>query len=236
MSSHTPSQSKYSERSLSEIGFNSTEITNWNGIVQPHKTELIDLMMKMILNYEKTNVQIQINDTTFNCHMIVLQCYSDFFLNLTNEQQVILPADKVTPQAFIMVYDWMLSTKPMVQREGILELFNAAQFLKIKGLVDQCWICLDDAERFSEDAAFLLYLEARKFGHELIQELMLNRVCKFFLTLVATKEFLELAPKELCTLLHSNSIGINSETEVRVLGNKCSKVFCFSLIIFFIRY
>ncbi|XP_037920056.1 uncharacterized protein LOC119657284 isoform X2 [Hermetia illucens] len=209
-----PGQQQFKEKSLAEIGFNSTEINNWDKIVQPHKTDLLVLLEKMIKNYEKTNVQIRINDTTFNCHMMVLQCYSDFFMELNNEQLVVLPADKVTPQAFVMVYDWMLSSKPMVQREGILELFNAAQFLKIKGLVDQCWVCLDDDERFCEDAAFLLYLEARKFGHELIQQLMLTRICKFFLTLVASKEFLELTPKEICTLLQSNSIGVNTETEV----------------------
>uniref|UniRef100_T1GJR7 BACK domain-containing protein n=1 Tax=Megaselia scalaris TaxID=36166 RepID=T1GJR7_MEGSC len=37
--------------------------------------------------------------------------------------------------------------------------------------------------------------------------LMLSRICKFFLTLVSSLEFLELNDKELCTLLKSNSIG-----------------------------
>lgn len=204
----------FPEKTLAEIGFNSTKVSNWDKIVQPHKTDMLVLLEKMIKNYEKTNVQIRIADTTFNCHMMVLQCYSDFFMELNSEQLVVLPADKVTPEAFFMVYDWMLSSKPMVQREGMLELFNAAQFLKIKGLVDQCWVCLDDDEHFCEDAAFLLYLEARKYDHELIQQLMLSRICKFFLTLVASKEFLELTPKEVCTLLQSNTIGVNMETEV----------------------
>lgn len=207
-------QKQIGEKSLIEMGFQSSDIQHWGGIIQPHKPDLLELLYNMIKNYEKTNVQIKIADTTFNCHMMVLQCYSDFFMDLNNEQVVVLPPEKVTPQAFVMVYDWMLSSKPEVQRDGILELFNAAQYLKIKGLVDQCWVCLDDDERFCEDAAFLLYLEARKFGHELIQQLMLTRVCKFFLTLVASKEFLDLTPKEICTLLQSNSIGVNAETEV----------------------
>lgn len=205
------------EQSLEDLGFMPSEIVNWDKIVQPPKVGLMELIEKMLKNYDKTNVQIKIQNTTFNCHMIVLQCYSDFFMELTNEQTVILPPDKVSPQAFVMVYEWMLSTdKPIVKREGILELFNAAQFLRIKGLVDQCWVCLDDDERFCEDAAFLLYIEARKFGHELIQQLMLNRVCKFFLTLVSTKDFLQLTIKEVCTLLQSNAIGVNSETEVYI--------------------
>lgn len=169
----------------------------------------------MIMSFEKTNVQIRIAETTFNCHMLVLQCYSEFFKSLNGEQQIVLPADQVTAQAFHKVYEWMLTCQPIVQREGILELFNAAQFLKIRGLVAQCWVCLDDDKRFSEDAAFLLYLEARVLGQdELIQRLMLNRVSKFFLTLVASREFLEFGVDELCRLLSSNSIGVNSETDV----------------------
>lgn len=202
------------EMTLKEMGFGSTQIEDWDKIVQPHKESLITLLKNMIENYIKTNVVIHIGDKSFNCHMMVLQCYSSFFMNLNTENVIFLPYDKVSPEAFVMIYDWMLSPEPKVQREGILELFNAAQFLKMKALVDQCWVCLDDDERFCEDAAFLLYMEARTYKLDLIMQLMLTRICKFFLTLVSSKEFLELDHKEVCTLLKSNSIGVNSESEV----------------------
>lgn len=204
----------YKEKTLAEIGFNNTDITNWEHKNQPVKPDLFDLINKMITNYEKTSVKIKIDETIFNCHMIVLQCYSDYFADKTLEQIVELPSDKVSLNAFIMVYNWMLAPKPAVQREGILELFNAAQFLRIRPLVQQCWTCLDDEEIFTEDSAFILYLESRVFGHELLQQLMLTRVCKFFLTLVSSKDFLELSKNEVCTLLQSNCIGVNSETDV----------------------
>lgn len=203
------------EISLKEIGFDSTKIEDWDKIVQPPKEDMISLLKNMIENYIKTNVVIHIGDKSFNCHMMLLQCYSSFFMNMNNEQIIVLPPDKVSQEAFVMIYDWMLSPHPKVQRERILELFTAAQFLKIKPLVDQCWVCLDDDERFCEDAAFLLYMEARTFKLDLIMQLMLTRICKFFLTLVASKEFLELDHTEVCTLLKSNSIGVNSESEVR---------------------
>lgn len=212
----SPPPPPHPELTLAQLGFESTRVANWSGIQQPIKTDLFELLRQMILGFEKTNVRISIGDASFNCHMLVLQCYSAFFMELQHEQHVILPADKVTPYAFQRVYEWMLSTEPQVQREGILELFNAAQYLRIKGLVAQCWVCLDDDERFSEDAAFMLYLEARAIGHgdELIQRLMLNRVGKFFLTLVASKEFVEFDVEEVCRLLMSNSIATNAETEV----------------------
>lgn len=205
------------------MGYDSTAVHNWSGLHQPPKIDLFVLLRQMIMSFEKTNVQIRIAETTFNCHMLVLQCYSEFFKELNDEQQIVLPAEKVTPEAFHKVYEWMLTSQPIVQREGILELFNAAQFLKIGGLVSQCWVCLDDDERFCEDAAFLLYLEARVLGQDqLIQQLMLNRVSKFFLTLVASKEFLEFDVDELCRLLSSNSIGVNSETDVGWIGIELS--------------
>ncbi|KAL5287638.1 hypothetical protein ACFFRR_008500 [Megaselia abdita] len=206
------------EMSLAEIGFDSTQVDDWDKIIQPRKESLISLLKDMIQNYIKTDVIIRIGDKSFNCHMMVLQCYSGFFLNIDNKEIICLPQNKVSQEAFVMIYDWILSPEPKVQREGILQLFIAAQFLKIDALVDQCWVCLDDDERFCEDAAFLLYIEARSFKLDLIMDLMLTRICKFFIILVASKEFLELDYKEVCTLLNSNSIGVNSESEVLMVA------------------
>ncbi|XP_065365467.1 uncharacterized protein LOC135958487 [Calliphora vicina] len=202
------------EKSLSEMGYKANEVEGWENIIQPQKEDLYKLLKNMIDNHIKPSVQIRIGEVTFNCHMMVLQCYSDFFMECNNEILIQLPEEKITPAAFMMVYNWMLSSQPLVQREGILELFNAANFLCIKELINQCWLCLDDDVRFCEDTAFMLYLEARNYGLESLQQLMLMRICKFFLSLVASKEFLTLNAKELDTLLSSNTIGVNSEIEI----------------------
>lgn len=201
------------EKSLAEMGYDPNNMPNWCDICQPKKPGLEKLLMDKILKYEKTNVEIHIEGTIFRCHMLVLQCYSEYFSNLSGENLVVLPADKVTPQSFFMLYSWMLSPDPIVGREGILELYNAAEYLKIDGVLSQCWACLDDAQ-ISEDAAFLLYLEARQFRKSLIEELMIARIFKFFLTLVASEEFLKFCVDEVILLLNSNSIGVHSEMEV----------------------
>lgn len=201
-------------KSLAEMGFKTNEVEGWDNIVQPPKENLYKLLRQMVDENIKPNVQIRIGQVNFNCHMIVLQCYSKFFMDLSNEVLVQLPEDKITPRAFMMTYKWMLADEPLVQREGILELFNAANFLAIKDLINQCWYCLEDDISFQEDAAFMLYLEARNLDLEIVGQLMLMRICKFFLTLVAAEEFLTLNVKEVCTLLNSNTIGINSEMEI----------------------
>uniref|UniRef100_A0A1A9WFC5 BTB domain-containing protein n=1 Tax=Glossina brevipalpis TaxID=37001 RepID=A0A1A9WFC5_9MUSC len=202
------------ERSLLEMGFKANEVAGWDQIEQPRKTNLYKLLKDMIDNHVNTNVQILAGGFTFNCHMIVLQCYSDFFMGCSNEILIQLPDKKITPRAFMMIYNWMLTEDPLVQREGMLELFIAANFLGIKELINQCWLCMDDDVRFRDDAAFLLYLEARTYQIETLDQLMLMRICKFFLTLVASKEFLLMSAKEVCTLLSSSTIGVNSEIEI----------------------
>lgn len=74
---------------------------------------------------------------------------------------------------------------------------------------EQCWAFIDNDELFSEDTAFLLYLEAKKIGNVAVMELMVPRIMKFFLMLVSTKDFLELSMDELCLLLKSNYICVN---------------------------
>uniref|UniRef100_A0A1A9WNC2 BTB domain-containing protein n=1 Tax=Glossina brevipalpis TaxID=37001 RepID=A0A1A9WNC2_9MUSC len=202
------------EKSLFDMGFKPNKVAGWDQIEQPPKTNLYKLLKNMIDNHINPNVQICVGGVTFNCHMMVLQCYSDLFMGCSNEVLVQLPDEKITPRAFTMVYEWMLAEEPLVQREGILELFIAANFLGIKELINQCWLCLDDNIRFREDTAFLLYLEARKYQLETLDQLMLMRICKFFLTLVASKEFLLMSAKELCALLSLNTIGVNSEIEI----------------------
>lgn len=202
------------EISLVEMGYSYNKVDGWEKIIQKRQDNLAFLLKTMIENFIKTNVIIQIGEKSFNCHMMVLQCYSSFFMSLGTEQVICLPADKVSSEAFAMIYDWMLTPEPKVQREGILQLFIAAQFLKIQALIDQCWVCLDDDKRFCEDAAFLLYLEARSLKLDLISDLMLSRISKFFIILVASKEFVELDYEQVCKLLKSNSIAVNSEAEV----------------------
>lgn len=84
-----------------------------------------------------------------------------------------------------------------------------------KELEEQCWAFIDNDELFSEDTAFLLYLEAKKIGNTAVMELMVPRIMKFFLLLVSTKDFLELSVDELCLLLKSNYICVNRYSHIK---------------------
>lgn len=206
------------ELSLAAFGIDASEQpAYWPAINQPSKPDLVAELLRMITTYEHTNVQIEINNTAFNCHMMVLQCYSDFFRSLSHERHVVLPPEIVTPRAFLLIYEWMKSPNATVHREAILEVLQAALFLKISSLTSQCWACLNDARRICEADAVLLYMEAREFKMTTVQDMMLKRVGTIFLTLVASEEYLKLRVDEVIALLSSNSIGVNAEIEVEML-------------------
>ncbi|XP_058464871.1 kelch repeat and BTB domain-containing protein 2-like isoform X2 [Malaya genurostris] len=178
---------------------------------QPKHLELIDQRLK---NYKHADIQIHIGNTSFECHALLLQCFSEVFDELGNVPDVTLPEEKVTPEAFTLIYQWLLSTKPDVPRDHFIEVFRAAVFLRIHALLNQCWNCLGDTEALIENRAFQLYTEAISFNQTDIQNMMLKRICKFFLPLVASDIFTKLPVQDVCILLKSNYIGVFSEADV----------------------
>ncbi|XP_050456430.1 uncharacterized protein LOC126854072 isoform X2 [Cataglyphis hispanica] len=202
---------------LSSLGFTNEQPIIWHNIVLPEKTDLYQELAKRITNYKNADCIVRIDQDEFYCHLLVLQSYSTFF-DEKNYKDINLSGSNVTSKAFSVIYDWMISpindSCQLLRRDNILEIFMAAQYLGIKELEEQCWAFIDNDELFSEDTAFLLYLEAKKIGNTAVMELMVPRIMKFFLMLVSTKDFLELSVDELCLLLKSNYICVNSEIEV----------------------
>ncbi|XP_033220302.1 uncharacterized protein LOC117174945, partial [Belonocnema kinseyi] len=202
---------------LSSLGFTVDQPIDWENIILPEKTDLYRELARRITNYKNADCIVRLEEDEFHCHLIVLQSYSTFF-DEKNIKEVDLTGSSVTSRAFSIIYDWMINSRnescQLLRRDNILEIFVAAQYLGIKELEEQCWAFIDNDDLFSEDTAFLLYLEARKIGNTAVMELMVPRIMKFFLMLVSTKDFLELSVDELCLLLKSNYICVNSEMEV----------------------
>lgn len=120
------------------------------------KTNLMQMVKNLYQNQKVHGVTVLIGNTDYNCHLLIMQCYSAFFTNRKNEKFIELPADKVTPQAFHKIYSWMLSTPKTVGRNELIEILKAAEFLLIEHLVQQCWQLIEDCQRFREGFFFFL--------------------------------------------------------------------------------
>ncbi|XP_032590386.1 kelch-like protein 3 [Drosophila grimshawi] len=213
----TDSYNKLADRTLFSLGYAGPE--KWpqpeTGERRLSKPNLYELLSELMRQGRRTNAVITIADSRLEVHLIVLQCFSGLFCDLNSEASSIdveLPSQWVTPRAFHLVYNWMMQDEPLLSRHGLLEVLRAASFLRVPQLQRQCEMCLTHG--IQEDAAAMLYLEARLLRMERAQRPLLQRVGCFFLTLVASQEFLQLSMPAVCLLLSSNSIGVNAEMEV----------------------
>lgn len=209
----------YTEKTLYELGLRPKD-SYYNDDSIP---DYLSKVSKSIKNYEETDVSIAIGTDIFECHMDVLKCYSEYFEFLdadeSNSNEVIeLSETDVTPNAFTIIYDWMLSNDNCVQRELFPEIFKAALFLKVKELEQNCFRYMD--LKLEERSALQLYLEGKSVNLPILQKQMGQSIGKIFLTFAASIEFLNLSFDEVEAILTSNKIGINSELDVLFVAIK----------------
>lgn len=205
------------ELNLNRLGYTASEVINWMEVTLPEKKNLYLELYSRITNFSNADCKVYIDNEEFNCHLIVLQCYSEVFDNYVAVKKVELPADRCSPSSFAFIYEWMITGDPSykeLNRENALDIFNAAKYLKIKDLIEQCWAFIDNTEVFTEDTAFLLYVDAKTKSLPEVRELMLPRIQKFFLMLVSSQDWLDLDLEDVKNFLTSNYICVNCEMEV----------------------
>ncbi|CAB3242471.1 unnamed protein product [Arctia plantaginis] len=217
----SPNHSDDRGKDLASLGYAVAEPIDWMRVQLPKKQDLFQEFYRRIHNYINTDTVVRIGDEEFHCHFIVLQVYSSFF-DMNPHREIELPITNVTPEAFQIIYEWMIfngvESNKLLKRDNILDLFCAAQFLAVKDLEDQCWSFIVNENLFTEDTAFALFREARKKCMTPVMDLMVPRVMRFFLPLVASRDFIGLEPEELMTFLKSNYISVTSEIEVLMAG------------------
>lgn len=221
-------------RSLFEYGHNFEDVPDWLKIEQPSKLPLKAVLRYMVENHLKTSVQVKIAKLYFNCHVIVLQVYSKYFMDLPEIPLVVtLPDDKVSQKAFLLVYQWMLSDNPRLDRKNIIAVFMAATYLRIDALLQHCWKYFEDTNCFNEATACIMYVEAKNNpALDIVRNLMLTRIHKFLLTFVATHDFLDMPISHIVYLLSSNEICVNTEVEVRAKTIIIAIIFLYIFVCF----
>ncbi|KAK9732272.1 Kelch motif [Popillia japonica] len=205
------------ELNLNRLGYTAGDAIDWNEISLPEKKNLYLELYARITNFTNADCKVYIDNEEFNCHLIVLQCYSEVFHTYVAVKKVELPSDKCSAASFAFIYEWMITGDPSyreLNRENVLDIFNAAKYLKIRDLIEQCWAFIDNQEVFSEDTAFLLYVDAKEKNLPEVRELMLPRIQKFFLMLVSSQDWLELELEDVQNFLQSNYICVNCEMEI----------------------
>ncbi|XP_017080135.1 uncharacterized protein LOC108113938 [Drosophila eugracilis] len=161
------------------------------------------------------HVFVIIGDSLYKCQLWVLRSFSKRLKNNIKQNDYIkIPEEVIDNELFEIIYVWMTSNKVYCPLGRLLDLLNAAKYLKCMNLAEDIFQCLNDHRFFNELMAFRCFLEAKQRGITPLADSMLYRVDKSFLVLVGTEEYLNLDINDLCKLLSSNSLAVQTEIEV----------------------
>lgn len=208
---------KLIEKSIEEV-YPDPNVDFWDKVpIMSSKEPLLEIIEEFY-SFDSGNedITIEIGSESFKFHLLILQNYSEYFRNIpkSSSSKIQLPPEKITARAFQLILDWILSDETQIPREHFLELLIGAEYLQVGKLIRQCWTLMEDCKQFHEAEAFILYIEAKKHKLPKVQNLMLSRICRFFLTAVATRDFLELNVNEVVQFLESNNVGVNGEVDI----------------------
>jgi len=212
---HKNTESDDVERSIDQISPDRRK-SRWKEY--PKLPDKDDLKKLIIAEYKKPksyDILVQIDGKKFECQLLILQCYSDYFAKRSKDEKVIeLNGTDITPNAFCSIYRWMISTSKQIERDGLIALLIGAEYLQVSQLIEQCWNLIQNINWFQEDQAYLLYKEAKTWKYDKIQSMMMKQVKKIFLTVVGTLDFVKMDKNEVKQWLKLENIGINSEVEI----------------------
>lgn len=203
------------ELDIKELGYQSTR--NLYGST-PVKTSLGNILESMMKEPFFADITIYIADEEFQCNLLSLQAYCDFFCELEDGLSVIyLFPENVFSDTFELICDWILYPEVEIPQQYIVDVFVTAVYLGIGELKELCWAYFESGI-VKEELAFVMYTEAKKRKCLALMKFMLARISKFFLTLVSSKQFVEFSITDVLLFLQSNLIAVNSEMEVLLAG------------------
>lgn len=181
----------------------------------PNNLSSLDCIFELIEKGEDPDTVVLVRDSQFACTGIVLGTYSKYFGRLCGRTAVDLRKSPVAAETFDWIYKWMLQPhENAINAKLVIPLMEAAYFLEIPKLIQQCYVLLDD-KFFMEFEAFgilhqlRLYSKLAYFSHA-----MVSRISSSIMIIMCSRQFLELTVEQVCQLLESNALAVNSETEV----------------------
>ncbi|EDV32558.2 uncharacterized protein Dana_GF19852, isoform A [Drosophila ananassae] len=96
----------------------------------------------------------------------------------------------------------------------IIEVLRAASYLEITELLEHCWNVID-SQIYNNFSAFNILFEGRH-AYELLEmnEMMSSRISRAAMITLSSREFLCLNENQVCNLLASSTLAVNSEMEI----------------------
>lgn len=173
-------------------------------------------MLIALKNFWFDTLEVKIGNSYMHIDRLIFRHYAKAFKDHDNFF-LELPSHKVPMHLMAKLYHWMIYDDYKSLFEGdFLPMYNMAKFLDVKVLLNQFWatFAATDCAGLYDQHAFKAYLNARHLQCEDMMTIMLGRIRKFFLPLIASKEYIEFDANEVIFALKINKIYVNSEDEI----------------------
>ncbi|XP_016972076.1 kelch-like protein 3 [Drosophila rhopaloa] len=177
-----------------------------------------DSPIKVLLEHVRSNtyadVAVTVKNHSFMCHSLVLCAHSKLMAKKLNSGSICFNTPKLSAKGFSQAYKWITSDHYNLDCTDFIDVLRAAYYLEMPDLIKYCWKILD-SPMFNEVSAFSILYESRH-APELskVHKLMATRISQSLMRVAASHEFLCLSERQVCSLLKSNSLAVNSEMEV----------------------
>lgn len=172
------------------------------------------VLVHYIQSNKYTDTIVSIMGHSFMCHSIILNLYSKRMFTNLEKTVVTISTRQLSSNSFSQIYQWMVSDMGKICILGITEVLRAASYLEITELLEHCWNVID-SQIYNNFSAFNILFEGRH-AYELIEmnEMMSSRISRATMTILSSREFLCLNENQVCNLLASSTLAVNSEMEV----------------------
>lgn len=176
----------------------------------------VDLILIALKNFWFDTLEVKIGNSYMHIDRSIFRHYAKAFKDHDNFF-LELPSHKVPMHLMAKLYHWMIFDDYKLLFDGdFLPMYNMAKFLDVRVLLNQFWatFAATDCAGLYDQQAFQAYLKARQLQCEDIMTIMLGRIRKFFLPLIASQEYIEFDANEVIFALKLNKIYVNSEDEI----------------------
>ncbi|XP_042626943.1 kelch-like protein 5 [Cyprinus carpio] len=180
--------------------------------------EYVTQGLKQLLDAQQLcDVTLLVEGKKFMCHRVLLAAVSPYFRAmftspLVESRLTEIRLEEVTPSVMETVIHFVYTGEAGLSLDTAEDLFVAANRLQVMPLQDLCSRFL--FEHLSVDNCLGMYSLARSHHDQLLLRASLRLVGQHFPRVARQRDFLLLDPGTLGSLLESDRLGVESETEV----------------------
>ncbi|XP_063283757.1 actin-binding protein IPP [Pelobates fuscus] len=195
----------------------SPKATEYLHTLNTHAEHLLSQINKMRLQLEFCDVQIQIGETVFAVHKLVLAASSPYFAALLaggmkEASNDVVQIQGLEPSSFQLLLDFIYTGSVSISGENVQELMTAADMLQLSNVVDLCCDFLKDQIEPGNCVGFFQFSE--QLACQSLVDFTESYIHTHFPEVKMGDEFPTLTKDQLIRILRSEELCIEDEHQV----------------------